>query len=75
MIGESDRLLATPTAVIAGITYNFLPLHGAPLYASLEQLDTRLIEAAKRPLRVAAQGVPADHAAALPAGRLRRHAA
>jgi spermidine/putrescine transport system permease protein len=46
VMGESDRLLATPTAVIAGITYNFLPFMVLPLYASLEQLDTRLIEAA-----------------------------
>ncbi len=45
VMGESDRLLATPTAVIAGITYNFLPFMVLPLYASLEQLDTRLIEA------------------------------
>jgi spermidine/putrescine transport system permease protein len=45
LMGDSDRLLATPTAVIAGITYNFLPFMVLPLYASLEQLDTRLIEA------------------------------
>src|SRR5262245_26034074 len=44
--GDSDRLLATSTAVIAGITYNFLPFMVLPLYASLEQLDTRMIEAA-----------------------------
>ena len=74
VMGESDRLLATPTAVIAGITYNFLPFMVLPLYASLEQLDTRLIEAGERPLRVAAEGVPAHHAAAVPAGRLRRDA-
>jgi spermidine/putrescine transport system permease protein len=44
--GDSDRLLATSTAVIAGITYNFLPFMVLPLYASLEQLDTRMLEAA-----------------------------
>lgn len=41
-----DRLLATPFAVIAGLTYNFLPFMVLPLYASLEKVDPRLIEAA-----------------------------
>ncbi len=44
---SQDRLLATPSAVIAGITYNFLPFMVLPIYASLERLDTRLIEASK----------------------------
>ena len=47
VIGENDRLLATPTAVIAGITYNFLPFMALPLYVALEQIDQRLIEAAQ----------------------------
>jgi spermidine/putrescine transport system permease protein len=47
VIGDNDRLLATPTAVVAGITYNFLPFMALPLYVSLEQIDGRLIEAAK----------------------------
>ena len=34
-------------AVIAGITYNFLPFMVLPLYVSLEQIDARLIEAAQ----------------------------
>ena len=34
------------TAVIAGITYNFLPFMALPLYVSLEKIDKRLIEAA-----------------------------
>ncbi len=42
-----NRLLATPVAVIAGITYNFLPFMVLPIYASLERVDQRLIEAAK----------------------------
>ena len=33
--------------MIAGLTYNFLPFMILPLYASLERLDVRLIEAAK----------------------------
>ena len=45
VIGDNDRLLATPTAVVAGITYNFLPFMALPLYVALEQIDPRLIEA------------------------------
>jgi spermidine/putrescine transport system permease protein len=41
------RLLATPTAVVAGLVYNFLPFMVLPLYASLEKLDGRLVEAAR----------------------------
>jgi spermidine/putrescine transport system permease protein len=47
LLGSSDRVLATPAAVIAGITYNFLPFMVLPIYASLERIDVRLIEAAK----------------------------
>jgi spermidine/putrescine transport system permease protein len=46
VLGADGRLLATSTAVIAGITYNFLPFMVLPLYVSLEQVDPRLIEAA-----------------------------
>jgi spermidine/putrescine transport system permease protein len=46
LLDSSGRLLATRTAVIAGITYNFLPFMALPLYASLERMDRRLIEAA-----------------------------
>ena len=45
-VGEDFRLLATPAAVITGLTYNFLPFMVLPLYASLEKVDPRLIEAA-----------------------------
>jgi len=41
-----DRLLATPFAVIMGLTYNFLPFMTLPLFASLDRLDPRLVEAA-----------------------------
>jgi spermidine/putrescine transport system permease protein len=47
ILGSNGRLLATSTAVIAGITYNFLPFMVLPLYVSLEQIDVRLIEAAE----------------------------
>ncbi len=46
LVGESGRLLATRTAVIAGIAYNFLPFMVLPLYVALDKLDGRLIEAA-----------------------------
>ncbi len=47
VLDDGERLLATSTAVVAGITYNFLPFMALPLYASLEQIDERLIEAAE----------------------------
>jgi spermidine/putrescine transport system permease protein len=47
ILAPDGRLLATSTAVIAGITYNFLPFMVLPLYVSLEQMDHRLIEAAQ----------------------------
>jgi spermidine/putrescine transport system permease protein len=47
ILGSSGRLLATSTAVVAGITYNFLPFMALPLYVSLEQIDERLLEAAE----------------------------
>jgi spermidine/putrescine transport system permease protein len=47
VLGAGGRLLATSTAVIAGITYNFLPFMVLPLYVSLEQIDARLLEAAQ----------------------------
>jgi spermidine/putrescine transport system permease protein len=46
-VGSSGRLLATGFAVISGITYNFLPFMVLPLYASLERIDVRVLEASK----------------------------
>ncbi len=43
--GETGNLLATPLAVVTGITYNFLPFMVLPLYTSLEKIDERLLEA------------------------------
>ncbi|MFJ2827059.1 ABC transporter permease [Streptomyces sp. NPDC087263] len=45
-ITAGDRVLATPLAVICGLTYNFLPFMILPLYTSLERIDGRLHEAA-----------------------------
>ena len=46
LLGSADRVLDTPASVIAGLTYNFLPFMILPIYATLERLDVRLIEAA-----------------------------
>ncbi|MEV0373440.1 ABC transporter permease [Streptomyces sp. NPDC050636] len=43
---EGQRVLATPLAVVCGLTYNFLPFMILPLYTSLERIDPRLHEAA-----------------------------
>jgi spermidine/putrescine transport system permease protein len=45
LLGDNGHLLATTAAVIAGITYNFLPFMILPLYASLERIDPRMLEA------------------------------
>ncbi len=45
VIPQNGRVLATTGSVVAGITYNFLPFMILPLYASLERIDSRLLEA------------------------------
>jgi spermidine/putrescine transport system permease protein len=45
-LAPSGHVLATSFAVIAGLTYNYIPFMFLPIYASLERLDVRLIEAA-----------------------------
>jgi spermidine/putrescine transport system permease protein len=45
IVAEDGRLLDTTVSVVAGITYNFLPFMILPLYASLERIDHRLLEA------------------------------
>jgi spermidine/putrescine transport system permease protein len=47
LLPDDFHVLATPFAVVAGITYNFLPFTALPLYVSLERIDKRLVEAAK----------------------------
>src|SRR4051794_34011440 len=46
ILGADGRLLATPVAVVAGLTYNLLPFMVRPLFASTEKTAHRLIEAA-----------------------------
>ena len=45
LVANDGRLLDTTASVVAGITYNFLPFMILPLYASLERIDGRLLEA------------------------------
>ncbi len=47
ILAPDGRLLATTFAVVSGITYNFFPFMALPIYVSLEQIDPRLLEAAK----------------------------
>jgi spermidine/putrescine transport system permease protein len=45
IVSQDGRLLDTTVSVVAGITYNFLPFMILPLYASLERVDPRMLEA------------------------------
>lgn len=46
ILAESYQVLATPTAVVSGMIYNFLPFMALPLYVALERLDPSLLDAA-----------------------------
>jgi spermidine/putrescine transport system permease protein len=46
VLPHNFHVLATSTAVVAGIAYNFLPFMALPLYVSLERIDRRVVEAA-----------------------------
>lgn len=45
-LGET-RILFTPTAIVLGLVYGFLPFMILPLYAALERLDWSVLEAAR----------------------------
>jgi len=47
LLPPTGRLLDTAWAVVGGLTYNFLPFMILPIYASLEKIDRRLVEAAQ----------------------------
>lgn len=47
LLAKNYHVLGTSVAVIAGITYNFLPFTALPLYVALERIDKRLVEAGK----------------------------
>ncbi len=46
LLGPDGRIINTAPAVVIGITYNFLPFMILPIYASLERVDPRFMEAA-----------------------------
>jgi spermidine/putrescine transport system permease protein len=46
ILAPDFRVLGSATAVVAGLTYNFLPFMILPLYVALEKIDPHLIEAA-----------------------------
>ncbi len=45
VLGPEDYLNGTAFTVIFGLTYNFIPFMALPIYASLERLDLRYVEA------------------------------
>ena len=46
LLPDDFHILATSTAVIGGLTYNYLPFMVLPLYVALERVDPSLVEAA-----------------------------
>ena len=46
ILNDSQGILGSPFAVVAALTYNFLPFMVLPIYVSLEKLDHRLLDAA-----------------------------
>jgi spermidine/putrescine transport system permease protein len=45
LLAPDAHITGTPVAVVFGLTYNFIPFMTLPLYAALERLDTRYLEA------------------------------
>lgn len=43
----ATEILFTPTAVVLGLVYGYLPFMILPLYAAIERIDLRLIEASR----------------------------
>lgn len=46
ILPDDATVLATPTAVVGGLIYNFLPFMILPLYVAIEKIDPSLLEAA-----------------------------
>lgn len=42
---DGVRILNTPSAVVGGLAYNYLPFMTLPLYVALERIDPRVLEA------------------------------
>lgn len=64
-LGETT-ILFTPTAVVLGLVYGFLPFMILPLYASIERLDWSLVEAGRD---LGATGFQTFRAVTLPLSR------
>lgn len=47
VLPEDFKVLATPLAVVAGLTYDFIPFAALPLFVSLDRISGSLIEAAE----------------------------
>ena len=45
LLAPDAHVTGTPVAVVFGLSYNFIPFMTLPLYAALERLDTRYLEA------------------------------
>ena len=71
---EDNRVLATPMAVVCGLTYNFLPFMILPLYTSLERIDARLMRR-RGDLYATRHHLPQGDVPAVHAGCRLRHAA
>jgi spermidine/putrescine transport system permease protein len=46
LLPQGYHILATGTAVVGGLTYNYLPFMILPIYVALERVDPRQVEAA-----------------------------
>ena len=46
ILPQSLHVLSTPSAVVAGLTYNALPFMALPIYVGLERIDRRVVQAA-----------------------------
>ena len=46
LLAPNFHVLASPIAVISGLTYNFLPFMVLPIYVAIEKMDPHLVEAA-----------------------------
>ena len=46
ILNDNQGILGSPFAVVAALTYNFLPFMVLPIYVSLEKMDRRLLDAA-----------------------------
>jgi spermidine/putrescine transport system permease protein len=47
ILPDDFQVLGTPSAVIAGLVYSFLPFMVLPIYVALERIDPRVVEAAR----------------------------